>query len=309
MTRFTRQQWAVVLGGSSGFGLASAKKLGAEGMSVCVVHRDRRGAMDRINQEFDEIRAHGHGFFSLNLDALAPDGIAAVLDALRSSLGPDGRVRVLLHSIAYGNLKPIVQGIPEAPMPAFARLADALGLPAAQVYEAVDRLADGGDGVFQAVQPVNYGAGVLDDEDMARTIYSMGTSLLTWVQRIHAAGLFAADARVIGLTSEGNTVAWRGYAAVAAAKSALESVSRAIAVEFAVHGIRSNIIQPGVTDTPALRVIPGSGRMKAGARRRNPFGRLTTPEDVADVVYLLSLDEAHWINGALIRADGGEHIA
>ena len=113
---------------------------------------------------------------------------------------------------------------------------------------------------------------------------------------------------MLGLTSEGNTVAWRGYAAVAAAKVALESVSRAIAVEFAPYGIRSNIIQPGVTDTPALRVIPGSGRLKAGARRRNPFGRLTTPEDVADVVYLLSLDEAHWINGALIRADGGEHM-
>lgn len=90
MTRFTRQQWAVVLGGSSGFGLASAKKLGAEGMSVCVVHRDRRGAMDRINQEFDEIRAHGHGFFSLNLDALAPDGIAAVLDALNPASAPTG---------------------------------------------------------------------------------------------------------------------------------------------------------------------------------------------------------------------------
>jgi NAD(P)-dependent dehydrogenase (short-subunit alcohol dehydrogenase family) len=132
---------------------------------------------------------------------------------------------------------------------------------------------------------------------------------MTWVQRIHAAGLFASDARVLGLTSEGNAVAWRGYAAVAATKVALESVSRAIAVEFAPYGIRSNIIQPGVTDTPALRVIPGSGRMKAGARRRNPFHRLTTPEDVADVVYLLSLDEAHWINGALIRADGGERIA
>jgi NAD(P)-dependent dehydrogenase (short-subunit alcohol dehydrogenase family) len=144
---------------------------------------------------------------------------------------------------------------------------------------------------------------------MARTIYSMGTSLLTWVQRLWAAGLFGADARVIGLTSEGNEVAWRGYAAVAAAKSALESVSRAIAVEFAPYGIRSNIIQAGVTDTPALRLIPGSARMKAGARLRNPFGRLTTPGDVADVVYLLSLDEAAWINGALIRADGGEHIA
>jgi NAD(P)-dependent dehydrogenase (short-subunit alcohol dehydrogenase family) len=159
------------------------------------------------------------------------------------------------------------------------------------------------------LRPVYYGEGVLDDEDMARTIFSMGTSLMTWVQRIHAAGLFAPDARVLGLTSEGNAVAWRGYAAVAAAKVALESISRAIAVEFAPYGIRSNIIQPGVTDTPALRVIPGSGRMKAGARRRNPFGRLTTPEDVANVVYLLSLDEARWINGALIRADGGERIA
>ena len=144
---------------------------------------------------------------------------------------------------------------------------------------------------------------------MARTVYAMGTSLLTWVQRLHAAGLFAEDARVIGLTSEGNEVAWRGYAAVAAAKSALESVSRAIAVEFGPHGIRSNIIQAGITDTPALRIIPGSARMKAGALRRNPLGRLTTPEDVANVVYLLALDEARWVNGALIRVDGGEHVA
>ena len=156
---------------------------------------------------------------------------------------------------------------------------------------------------------MEYGDALIDDEDMARTIHSMGTSLLTWVQRLHAAGLFAASARVIGLTSEGNEVAWRGYAAVAAAKSALESVSRAIAVEFGPLGIRSNILQPGVTDTPALRIIPGSGRMKAGARLRNPLGRLTLPEDVADAVFLLSLDEARWVNGALIRVDGGEHVA
>ena len=176
--------------------------------------------------------------------------------------------------------------------PALARLAEALGIPAADVDRAADALAESGEPVFQALRPVDYGQAVLEDEDMARTIYSMGTSMLTWVQRLHAAGLFAADARVIGLTSEGNAVAWRGYAAVAAAKSALESVSRAIAVEFAPYGIRSNIVQPGVTDTPALRVIPGSARMKAGAQLRNPFGRLTTPEDVANVVYLLSLDEA-----------------
>jgi NAD(P)-dependent dehydrogenase (short-subunit alcohol dehydrogenase family) len=265
--------------------------------------------MDRINSEFDEIRACGRGFFSLNLDALSPEGLATVVDSLVGHLGTNGRVRVLLHSIAYGNLKPVVPVRPAERALALTRLAEALGIPAEDVDRAADTLADSGEPIFQALRPVDYGRAVLDDEDMARTIYSMGTSLLTWVQRLHAAGLFAADARVIGLTSEGNAVAWRGYAAVAAAKSALESVSRAIAVEFAPYGIRSNIIQPGVTDTPALRAIPGSAHMKAGAQFRNPFGRLTTPGDVADVVYLLSLDEARWINGALIRADGGEHIA
>jgi NAD(P)-dependent dehydrogenase (short-subunit alcohol dehydrogenase family) len=309
ITRFSSQQWALILGGSSGFGLAAARKLAAEGMSVCVVHRDRRGSMDRVNREFDEIRANGHGFASLNLDALSPEGMAAVVAELTSRLGPDGKVRVLLHSIAYGNLKPVVASRPPGRAPALTRLADALAVALADVDRAADELAESGEPIFQALRPVDYGGAVLDDEDMARTIYSMGTSLLTWVQRIHSAGLFAADARVIGLTSEGNEIAWRGYAAVAAAKSALESVSRAIAVEFAPHGIRSNIIQAGVTDTPALRVIPGSARMKAGARMRNPFGRLTTPEDVAGVVYLLSLDEAGWINGALIRVDGGEHVA
>jgi NAD(P)-dependent dehydrogenase (short-subunit alcohol dehydrogenase family) len=309
MSRFSTDEWALILGGSSGFGLATAHKLSTEGLNVCVVHRDRRGAMERITQEFDAIRAHGRGFVALNLDALSPDGITAVIDALRAALGASGRVRVLLHSIAYGNLKLVAASAEASGPPALDRLADALGIAKADLDAAIDRVAESGETIFQVFRPVDYGTAIMDDEDMARTIYSMGTSLLTWTQRVHEAGLFAADARVIGLTSEGNAVAWRGYAAVAAAKSALESVSRAIAVEFAPYGIRSNIIQPGVTDTPALRVIPGSARMKAGAQWRNPFGRLTTPEDVANVVFLLSLDEAGWINGALIRADGGEHVA
>jgi len=96
---------------------------------------------------------------------------------------------------------------------------------------------------------------------------------------------------------------------VAAAKVALESISRAIAVEMAPYGIRSNIVQAGVTDTPALRLIPGSAHLKAAARRKNPFGRLTTPEDVARVIHLLCLPEAAWINGEVIRVDGGEHVS
>lgn len=312
MTRFDADHWALVLGGSSGFGLAAAKKLTAEGLNVFVAHRDRRGAMERIEREFDTIRANGRGFFSMNVDALSPEGADAILKELSGRMSPNGRLRVLLHSIAYGNLKPLVpvpDGSGASATGALSALSELLHIPASDIEQAVRTLSDSGASPLHALIPAEYGQAMLEDEDMARTIYAMGTSLLTWVQKIHAASLFASDARVFGLTSEGNEVAWRGYAAVSAAKAALESVSRAIAVELGPYGIRSNIIQAGITDTPALRVIPGSAKMKAAAQLRNPLGRLTTPEDVANVIYLLSLDEARWINGALIRVDGGEHIA
>ena len=167
---------------------------------------------------------------------------------------------------------------------------------------------NGADALFPLVEST-FGEALIEEEDMARTVYAMGTSLLTWVQQTHARGMFAERARVIGLTSEGNEIAWRGYAAVAAAKCALESVARSIAVEFGPYGIRCNILQPGITDTPALRIIPGAAVMKASARLRNPLRRLTEPEDVANVVYLLCTEEAAWINGGLIRVDGGEHVA
>ena len=219
-------------------------------------------------------------------------------------------MRLLLHSIAFGNLKLVA---PEARREETGRaaLARALGIDEARLAEAADRLfAQGEDALAGLATPPVYPAGVfLEEEDLQQTIHAMGTSLLGWVQELHRRGLFAPDARVVGLTSEGNEVAWKGYAAVAAAKVALESISRAIAVEMAPFGIRSNIVQAGVTDTPALRLIPGSAQLKAAARRRNPFARLTTPEDVARVIHLLCLPESAWINGEVIRVDGGEHVS
>lgn len=314
MRRLAEHEWALILGGSSGFGLATARKLAAEGLSVCVVHRDRRGAMGRIEAEFDEVRRHGTGFLALNLDALDAEGIARCLTALAEKMGPQGRVRLLLHSIAFGNLKPIAPACPDSGAPAaveraLASLAATLGVERPRLEEAVAQAFAEGASALHGLLPQAPGAVLMEDEDMARTVYAMGTSLLTWTQRLHAASLFASDARVIGLTSEGNEVAWRGYAAVSAAKCALESVSRAIAVEYGPHGIRSNIVQAGVTDTPALRLIPGSAQMKAAAELRNPLGRATRAEDVADVVFLLCSDEAAWVNGALVRVDGGEHVA
>jgi NAD(P)-dependent dehydrogenase (short-subunit alcohol dehydrogenase family) len=80
-----------------------------------------------------------------------------------------------------------------------------------------------------------------------------------------------------------------------------------MAVEFAKYGLRTNLIQAGITATPSLERIPGSDRLLEHAARSNPLGRMTRPADVAGAIYLLCTEEASWINGALLHVDGGEH--
>ncbi len=305
---FDRGSWGLILGGSSGFGLATAHKLAEHGMNLCLVHRDRRAVLKGVEPEFEKIRSSGVRLLSWNTDALSAERRAAVLDEMAGALGAEGRVRVLLHSIAFGHLKLLA---PEAPARDGARrLAAALGIDEERLRSALDQLLqEGADGVHALASPPRYNPRLLDEDDLAHTVYAMGTSLYGWVRELHERGLFGSDARVFGLTSEGNALAWKGYGAVSAAKAALEALARSIAVEFAPHGIRCNVLQPGITETPALAAIPGSDHMKAQARLRNPLGRLTTPRDVANVVYLLATDDAAWINGALIRVDGGEHVS
>ncbi len=309
-TAFDEGNWALILGGSSGFGLATARKLAEQGLNLCIVHRDRRGAMRQIEPEFEKLRSLGIGFRSWNVDAISEEKRTGVLDELPEVMGENGRVRVLLHSIAFGNLKLIA---PEARLPRTApqALAEKLGLDPGAVVAAADELLSAGeDGLHPLATPPAYSAtSFLSEDDFARTILSMGTSLLGWTQGLFDRGLFANNARIFGLTSEGNTLAWKGYAAVSSAKVALEALARSIAVEYGPHGIRCNVIQAGITDTPALRAIPGNEQLVAQARLRNPGGRLTEPHDVADVIYLLSLEEASWINGEVIRVDGGEHVS
>jgi NAD(P)-dependent dehydrogenase (short-subunit alcohol dehydrogenase family) len=306
---FSPDQWAVILGGSSGFGLATAKCLAAQGMSVCIVHRDRRAMMAKIEPEFEKIRAGGTKLVTKNVDALAADKRDEVLAELAGEMG-SGRVRVLLHSVAFGNLKLLVAEA-KAKRTVADELAGKLGVDREKLQNALDEVfAAGHPQALGLASPPEYSdKHFLDDEDFTRTIHAMGTSLLGWVQQLHARGLFAADARVFGLTSEGNEVAWKGYAAVAAAKVSHESLARSIAVEFAPYGIRCNVIQAGITHTPAQDAIPGSSHMRAQALSRNPMGRLTTPDDVARVIALLATDDAGWINGEVIRVDGGEHIS
>ncbi len=254
--------WAIILGGSTGLGLATAKKLAKHGMNICIVHRTRKADLPNVEKEFDCIENEGVLVKHFNVDATNAEKRTSIISTLKEAFNKGEKVRTLVHSIAKGNLKPMI---------------------------ADDQRE-------------------LQHDDFQLTIDAMAISLYDWTKDVLAAGLFAADARVISFTSEGSLKAWKNYAAVSAAKAALEAISRSIALEMALSGIRANCIMAGVTDTASLRMIPDAENLMDHSKLRNPFSRLTTPENVADVVYLLCKDEAAWINGAIIPVNGGEHL-
>jgi len=148
----------------------------------------------------------------------------------------------------------------------------------------------------------------LDAKNIEMTINVMGSSLVYWTQNLYNANLLKKGSQIFSMTSSGGHRQWPSYGAVSMAKSALESASRQLAIELASEEIAVNAIQAGVTDTPALRKIPGSEKMIDYANNHNPSGRLTTPEDIADYVSLFSKSNNSWMTGNIIRIDGGEDI-
>ncbi len=152
------------------------------------------------------------------------------------------------------------------------------------------------------------GEDVVNPKQMDMTVDVMAHSLVYWAQDVEAADLFADQARIFAMTSAGAHTAWPYYGPVSAAKAALEAHIRQLAYEMSEMGVTANAIQAGVTDTPALRKIPGNDNMIAEARRRNPSGRLTSVEDVADLIGVLVGEETRFVTGNVIRCDGGEDI-
>ena len=260
--------WAIILGGSSGFGYATVEKLAMHGMNVAVLYRET-AAVERLFKEklLKVAKAFDVTIAPFNINALDESARNLFIEQFARETGKQQSVKLLLHSIARGNLKPLV-------------------IPITDLEQANE---------------------ILSVDDIRVTTYAMSASLLDWARSLLKAALFQPDARIIGLTSEGAHKYWDGYAAVSMAKASLESLATYMAVELSRFGLRTNLIQAGISETPSLKKIPGSDELIRIATERNPMGRMTKPGDVANVVYLLCTDEASWINGTIIHADGGEH--
>ena len=258
--------WALVLGASSGFGEAVSLALAEAGVSVVGVHLDRKATLPNAERIAAAVRGHGREALFFNVNAADPDRRTEVLDAVQRHLderGAAGRLRVLLHSLAFGTLKPFI---------------------AEPIKDAVSK----------------------DQMDM--TLDVMAHSLVYWTQDVVVRGLMGDGGRVLAMTSGGGSRVLPSYGPVSAAKAALESHVRQLAMELAPRGITVNAVRAGVTDTPALQKIPGAEKIKAVALARNPSGRLTTPADVARAIVAFAHSSTYWMTGNVLGVDGGEDV-
>ena len=177
---------------------------------------------------------------------------------------------------------------------------------------------DPADGVYLVLHSLAFGTllpFIADEPDQAvseaqmdMTLRVMAHSLVYWVQDLVRRDLLKRGSRVFSMTSGGSSRVVKTYGAVSAAKAALESHTRQLALELAPRGITVNALMGGVTDTPALRMIPDHESIIEEALKRNPGGRMTTPEDVASALLALSDPRLTWTTGAVIPVDGGEYI-
>ncbi|HEX9991209.1 MAG TPA: SDR family oxidoreductase [Chloroflexia bacterium] len=188
--------------------------------------------------------------------------------------------------------------------------------------EALDKMAEamGGSGFRVFMHSLAFGSlkpfvtdnpeDAITQAQMDMTLDVMAHSLVYWTQDLVARNLLRRGGRIFAMTSAGSHRVVPNYGAVSAAKASLESHIRQLASELAPRGITANSILAGVTDTPALRRIPGSERLVEGALARNPSGRLTMPQDVARLIALLAKPgpAADWVTGNVLHVDGGEDI-
>jgi len=258
--------YAFILGVSSGFGEATALELAREGFNIIGVHMDRGEALTRVEEIKQQIKEYGVEAIFFNKNAASEKNRTQVIEELKDLVfekKPEKRIKVFLHSLAFGSLAPFIHHNPK------------------------ERLSP---------------------KQMEMTMNVMAHSLVYWVQDLFHANFLGKGCKIYAMTSSGSLRVIPYYGAVSAAKCALESHVRQLALELAPFGMTVNTIRAGVTFTPALRKIPGHETMIDLALSQIPFKRLTQPSDIAKFILAQVTSDELWATGNIFNVDGGEVI-
>ncbi len=195
-------------------------------------------------------------------------------------------------------------------------------LPAGQVCTLVSDVRKPADcEAMMRLATERYGAldGAVCSAGIDAVTPALETSLETWQRVIDvnltgnfltaqaAARALLAGGRKGSIVTFASGIALRGRAGgpqYAASKAGIIGMSKSLALEFARHGIRVNVVAPGLVDTPLARTSMTEAQ-RAGYGNVVPLGRIGEPEDIAPVVAFLLSDASGWMTGQTLHANGG----
>jgi len=253
MTQRLDGKVALISGGGSGIGRATAELFAAEGAAVAVLDLSAEAAEETVAK----IVANGGRAVALTASvALADEVQGAVAEAV-SALG---RLDVVYNNAGVGS---------------------------------TGSVADAAE----------------DDWDRAFAVNAKGTFLVSRAAVPHL--IQAGGGSIINQGSVAALVGVPNFAAYCAAKGAVVALTRSMAIDLAPHRIRVNVICPGTIFTPLMEPMlraRGDGDLEAGLAKtvvKYPIGRLGTPEEIARVALFLASDDASFMTGSTVTADGG----
>jgi len=240
---------ALITGGSSGIGFATAERFLAGGYTVIITGRNK----EKLEQAVKDL---GKGCVGKQFDM---NWLDRLLDFVQSLQKEFGRIDTLVNNAGINQKKPLVET---------------------------------SDDDFQHIIMTNQTA-----------LFAMTREVVNVMLRQESRG------SIINISSMAAQYGIPKVISYTASKTALEGMTRAMAVELSPMGIRVNCVAPGFIKTPiSSKALDSDPDRKNKVLSRTPMGQLGNPIDVGNSVFFLASDQAAFITGEVVKVDGGNSI-
>ena len=148
-----------------------------------------------------------------------------------------------------------------------------------------------------------------DDAMWATTLDVNLTGVFRMTRAVIPQMLKQGRGAIVNISSVASLVGIPGNSAYSASKGGVDAFTRAIAIDYAKDGIRCNVVNPGLIDTPMAAPLMANPDMLQPILSHYALQRPGTPEEVANMVLYLASDEAGWVTGGTFTIDGGMTVS